>query len=547
MTRSSQRITLTALLLAIMHGSTLFAQVQWMHQGGIGGMGNGIASDQLGNAYVTGQVNAPALFDEDTVPSHFADAFIAKYDEAGNVQWVRTGGADLIDRANDIAVDTDGNAYITGFFSTNGPDPTVSFDGVTLTGLGSTDLFVAKYDAGGALLWVRSGGGPLGDQGRGITLTPDGNVVVSGFFQGTAVFDTDTHTSLGMGDIILLKYDPNGDLLWSADAGGPGDEQAGKPTALDNGDVAVVGQYQQTAFFGAASITSQGLSNIFLARFDASGDPLWAVTAGSSVAFAGDVAFDVDHAPNGDLVLCGEIAGDATFGGTAVPTNGSLDVFIARYNGEGNLLWVRHGGGPQQDHAYGVAVDADGNSYLTGQADDGATTVFDSITLAPFGNEAVFLAKYDATGAVQWVRRYAPGLGGAVAALDGGCVYFTGGASGIVGQPAFDTVPWQFVDRAIFTARFCEEVPTSISQVGSSDTFSVFPVPADDRLTVCSPSLMSGRTRLFLMDASARIVRTESVRGVTTSIDVAGLDPGCYQLVIEGTERRSSRTVLISR
>lgn len=514
-----------------------------MQQGGIGGEGRGIAHDALGNSYVAGVVNAPALFDQDTTASHFADAFIAKYDAEGNVLWVRTGGDDLIDRASDIAVDEVGNAYITGQITTNDVNPSVTFDGSILTGLGSSDLFVAKYDPAGALLWIRQGGGALADEGRGIHLSGDG-VVVSGFFQGTAVFGGDTLTSAGLGDVVVLKYDTNGELIWSTSAGGPGDEQAGKLVALPNGGAAVVGKFQQTATFGSTSITANGLSNIFLARFDPSGVPVWAKKAGSDLDFAGDAAFDIDRAANGDLVICGEIAGLAAFEGTELPTNGSLDVFIARYDEAGNLLWVHHGGGPQQDHAYGVAVDDEGNAYLTGQADDGATTAFDTITLAPFGNEAVFLAKYDPAGAVQWVRRYAPGLGGAVEVLDNDCLYFTGGASGIVGQPAFDAIPWQYVDRAIFTARFCAAEVMGIQEMNTT-SIKVFPVPAADMLNVELSGPLGRDTALWLVDPSGRAVKAIVPRSERTTIDVSSIPSGSYQLVCSTASGTMVRNVTV--
>ncbi|MBK9177477.1 MAG: SBBP repeat-containing protein [Flavobacteriales bacterium] len=499
------------------------AQVQWMRQGGIGGRGTAIAHDTNGNAYVAGVVNDPALFDAQTTPSHFADAFLAKYDPSGTIQWVRTGGDDLLDHANDVAVDADGNAYITGYISTNAPNPTVAFDGTVITGLGSTDLFLAKYDADGDLLWIRHGGGPLADEGRGVALTPDGDVVVSGNFQGTAAFGTATLVSAGLSDALLLKYDADGNLLWGLRAGGAGEEQAGKLTALPNGDIAVVGQFQQAVVFGTTTLTSAGLHNIFLARFNGDGTPLWAARAGSTTSFIGDKAFDIASDSSGDLVFCGEIAGAADFGGVSVPSNGSLDVFLARYTGSGAPVWVRHGGGPLQDHAYGIALDAEGNCYLTGQVADGSATMFEGITLAPFGNESVFLAKYNAAGTLQWVRRYAPGLGGAVDALDDGCLYFTGGASGIIGQPAFDDQPWQYKDRAIFTALFCEPATSVLDHaLEAARTPSVFPNPVAQRAQFTG---LAPNAPVQVFDALGQAV-TPVLRG--TSLDVSAWNEGLY-------------------
>lgn len=520
------------------------AQVQWMRQGGIGGMGRGIATDPSGHVLVAGVVNAPALFDTDTMPSYFADVFLARYDELGNIQWVRTGGAELIDQANDVVVDANGNAYITGFFNTNGPNPTVHFDDQELTGLGSSDLFVAKYDASGALIWIRSGGGALAGEGGGIALTPAGDVVVSGFFQGTAVFGTDTLTSAGMSDVMITSIDADGTFLWSRGFGGAGDDMASKLTVLPDGDIAVVGDFQQSIAFGMTTLEAGGLGDIFIARFDANGDAEWAARAGSGIDFAMDRAFDIDHAANGDLLFCGEIAGAAAFDGMVLEPNGGVDLFIARYDGDGNALWAHHAGGPQVDHAYGIAVDAEGNSFLTGQVDDGANTVFDDITLEPFGNEAVFLAKYDASGAVQWVRRYAPGMGGAVEVLGGDCLYFTGGASGIVGQPAFDLEPWQYTDRAIFTARFCEAFSTDLGPGNDVDAVVLYPNPARGEVHIRLPN-GSRPVRLEMIDATGRRVRSEVSSGpVRWPVD--GLADGLYEIRLDpSTTARTYRLMVM--
>lgn len=526
-------------LLLIVIGTTANAQVQWMRQGGLSGEGLGMATDPAGNAYTVGSVGAPALFDADTTASHFADAFIAKYDAAGIIQWVRTGGAELVDQVNDVVVDGAGNAYVTGFFTTNGPNPSVNFDGTVITGLGSLDLFLAKYDAAGTLQWVRTGGGTQAEEGRGVAITAAGLIVVSGYFQGTAEFSGQPLTSAGLSDVLLLAYDDAGDLVWATSDGGNGDDKANKLTALANGDVAVVGSFQGSANIGGSTVSTAGLSNAFLARYDGGGNGLWAVGAGSTVTFAGDEAYDVGEAPNGDVVFCGDIVGTADLDGVSLVPHGGRDIFIARYTGSGEVVWAHHAGGPQTDHGYGVALDGDGNSYLTGQADDGASTVFDTITLAPFGNEAVFLAKYDAAGAIQWVKRYAPGLGRAVAISDTDCLYFTGGASGIVGQPAFDSIPWQFVDRAIFTARFCADASAAIGEASPGTRPLLYPNPVSDRLTMAG---VPAGARITVLDATGRTVYQGSAGN---TVDASTWRPGLYTLVVLDRQGRSTREPLI--
>ncbi|MEO8587891.1 MAG: SBBP repeat-containing protein [Flavobacteriales bacterium] len=533
---------LFALLFAFLLVPAQAQTVQWMKQGGISGEGRGVSSDASDNAYVCGTVGNPVLFDGETTTSHVADAFIAKYDDAGTIQWVHTGGGDLIDQANDIVTDSNGNSYVTGFFSTNDPFPTATFDGTVLQGIGGLDLFLAKYNSGGVLQWIRYGGGTQTDEGRGVALDANGNVVVSGYFQGTAMFGNDTLASAGLSDVLLLKYDPNGNLLWSLRDGGTGDDKANQVAVFGNGDFGVVGSFQGSADIANSLLLATGLHNAFVARYTGMGIGLWSAQAGSSLNFAGDEGFDVESAPNGDLVFCGEIAGPSDFDGTSVVPNGGTDVFLARYDGSGHPIWVHHAGGPQVDHAYGLAMDADNNSYVTGQADDGPNTVFDSITLPPFGNEAVFLAKYDPAGAVQWVKRYAPGQGRALDVVGGGCLYFTGRASGIVGQPAFDDVLWQYTDRAIFTARLCGDISTAVEEESTNGaTPLLFPNPTSGQLTISG----AGSATVTIIDSHGRTVYI----GIAASIiDVSAWAEGLYLAQVKDRQGSSvNRRFLISR
>ena len=151
--------------------------------------------------------------------------------------------------------------------------------------------------------------------------------------------------------------------------------------------------------------------------------------------------------------------------------------------------------------------------------------MFDSITLPPFGNESVFLAKYDPSGAILWVHRYAPGLGGAVHVLGADCLYFTGAASGIVGQPAFDAIPWQYVDRAIFTARYCD-LTTGIGTAHTAEGATLWPNPANVQLNIS----VAACTTAWIIDATGRVLREVDLRSGTASIPLTDLHPGSYAL-----------------
>src|SRR5690606_2589523 len=159
---------------------------------------------------------------DDDPGDDWQDVFVVKYDVQGTALWARRAGTGVFnDFAEGIDVDADGNVYVAGYFTgiatwDGGDNPDVS-----LTTRNDFDGFLAKYDTDGNLLWVAPAGGPEQDTGRGVAATPDGGAYFAGGFAGTAVFGTDTAlTSAGSSDGFLAKYDADGNLLWVAQGGG---------------------------------------------------------------------------------------------------------------------------------------------------------------------------------------------------------------------------------------------------------------------------------------------------------------------------------------
>ncbi len=119
---------------------------QWVKQMGTGGISNGVSSDAAGNAYATGTVSNPGLFDSLNIPCNASDVFLAKYDGSGNVLWATIGGGALLDQGNDVVTDPSGNSYVVGAIQTNAPNPTAKFGSFTLVGNGDYDWLIVKYD-----------------------------------------------------------------------------------------------------------------------------------------------------------------------------------------------------------------------------------------------------------------------------------------------------------------------------------------------------------------------------------------------------------------
>jgi hypothetical protein len=361
-----------------------------------------IAVDRNGNSYVTGIFRDNASFGTINLTANGStDIFIAKYDASGNVIWARQAGGLDIDAGKNIALDTNGNCYITGEFRGS-----ATFGSITLTSTGNYDAFIAKYDGSGNVLWAKQTGGAGLEMGRGIAVDQSGNCYITGYFDGSASFGTTTLTSNGSYDVFIAKYDNAGNFQWASRAGGTG-EDYGRNIAVDGtGNSYITGTFRDLANFDSTMLTSNGAEDVFIARYGPAGSVLWVRKAGG---INRDAANGIEIDANGNSSITGEFQGNASFEGTTLNSTSSFpDVFIARYDASGNFLWVRDAGGSGNDHGRNIAVNSSGTSYVTGEFEGSAT--FGSTTLTSSGGVDIFIARYDASGNVVWAQ----GAGGSL-------------------------------------------------------------------------------------------------------------------------------------
>ncbi len=277
------------------------------------------------------------------------------------------------------------------------------FGNYTLTSNGDYDVFVVKYDPNGNVLWAKSGGGTGPDQGYAICQDASGNVYVTGGFLGpSATFGSFT-LSGAWDEIFMLKYDQNGNLQWAKKHGG-GQNDDGKGITVDaNGNIYVTGYYWSTAtFYGSPNVTlsSSGWGDIFTAKFDNNGNCLWAKKGGSSGDEGGN-AVAVDA--NGNVYSTGFFRATCNFGSGSVTAAGDDDIFLAKYDNSGTLQWVKRAGGSTgQDRGMGIGVDGSNRVYISGHYDTQGT--FGSFTLNAQGGKDAFLAKYDGNGNCIWAK-----------------------------------------------------------------------------------------------------------------------------------------------
>lgn len=274
----------------------------------------GIAVDGNGNIYITG-------FNWTGSPE---TAFLVKFNSTGAQVWNRTWGKTQTSQGQGVTVDGNGNIYITGY--TNYPKGSYY------------DAFVTKYTPLGAVVWNVTWGGTLSDYGQGIGVDASNNVYITGM--------TKSYGDAAKGDAFIAKFNSTGSQLWNHTWGGANYDYGNGIAVNASGNAWITGYTQS---FGAGS------NDAFLVSYNSSGTQLWNQTWGYNTAESA-IGVAVDGSSNA------YITGDTNHNGT-----NSFDVFLVKYNYASTQLWNVTWGGTGADSGYGVGVDASGSIIVGGQ------------------------------------------------------------------------------------------------------------------------------------------------------------------------------------
>lgn len=332
-----------------------------------------------------------------------------------NLLWVNQVGSTGSDYVYGIGSDASGNIYATGGF--NG---TVDFDPgpgtVNLTSFGTTDIYVAKYNSSGSLIWAKQFGGTLVDYGSSLGVDASGNVYVTGYFQGTADFDPDAGTfnltSLGQYDIYNFKLNSSGNLSWAVSYGGTGFD-FGRKIAVDAaGNSYTTGSFRSTVDFdpgpGVTSVVSLGLEDIYIEKLDPNGNLLWNRRVGGTGS-DGSAGIELDGA--GSLYITGGFSGTADMdpgGATSnLVSNGGTDGFVLRLDIASNFIWARGFGGSGTDFSNSIAIDPSGNvisgGIFVGTVDFDPGAGISNLTSSNPSSEG-YILKLNSSGLYSWVK-----------------------------------------------------------------------------------------------------------------------------------------------
>jgi hypothetical protein len=247
---------------------------------------------------------------------------------------------------------------------------------------GLYDLFVAKYDSAGNQLWLKQRGTDQREFAYGVAADPSGNIYVTGYTGGG--LDGNSHIgAIGGGnwDIFLTKFDASGNWQWTVQDG-TSQADEGRAVCTDrSGNIYLTG-YVKGDFHG---ITRVGTEDVFISKYDTAGNRLWSVLFGSADV---DEPYGIACDASGNVFVTGYCSGSIE-GNTYL---GNGDNFLVKYDTNGNRQWLRQWGTYNKDTGYSLACDASGNVYLSGY------TTGSLYGPKPNGDRDAFLAKYDAGG-----------------------------------------------------------------------------------------------------------------------------------------------------
>jgi len=324
--------------------------------------------------------------------------------------WALTWGGNGPDEGRCVAKDSLGKIYVAGNFSgTVDLDPSDAEDQHISTGL--EDIFLCRFNSLGVFEWGLSWGGTLSDIVRDIFIDSSGNVFLTGNFSGTSDFDPDTaidnHISVGdTPDIFISKFDSTGDFQWARTWGGDSVDSGNGICVNNSQNIYVVGYFDSTVNFdpggGPFNLTSAGLSDIFLSKFDSGGNFVTAFKLGS---WGIDEAEEIVADGSGNVVVAGEFMARFDFDpGSGADEHQSVDgydTFLAKYDANLNYVWALSWGSFGDSKGLGLSLGPSDNLFVTGFFQE--TVDFDPdpatiVEVTSNGNSDAFLSLFNSSG-----------------------------------------------------------------------------------------------------------------------------------------------------
>ncbi len=275
-----------------------------------------------------------------------------------------------------------------------------NFSGTIYQGKGVYDVVIVKYDAAGNLVWLKTAGGDENDQGNVIRYF-NGYLYVGGYFTDTAWFENTLLLGKGEADAFVAKYDLSGNLIWVKSGGGSNFDYVSSLDLDAQGNIYAAGSYESNMLFDTTHLTTPNLfTESFFCKYNNNGQLQWAKsTQGNNANLISGLAHDRQNS----FYVTGFFGSNFSMGNATVSSNSpSYDIFLARLDNDGNIKWLNTAGSNYEDAGNAVTVDGEGNPIMTGYFAGIASFGTNQVTYYDYND--VFVAKYDSAGNNLWVR-----------------------------------------------------------------------------------------------------------------------------------------------
>ncbi len=482
-----------------------------------------------------------------------------------NWNWLLTGGSSQSEMAKCLTYDSNHNLCVVGTFTDSvfsGPNILYSHGGV--------DIFIAKLDSSGNLLWSRSGGG-LGNDGdynmgvafdnsenihiacrttgdvifeqdtllgdfdnmtllkydsngnlifdrlyggfsydaaSDIDIDSQGNIYVTGGFHTTLNFGSVILSGLGYGDIYLAKFDSQGSIIWARQAGGTSYDNSGGVAADKFGNVFITGYYSGNSMFDSIFVTSDGSAEAFIAKYDSSGIIQWVKTINGVGTFESGNRIDDDEF--GNIYAVCQFQDTVTVGSNILVSHGMNDICFAKLDPNGNYIWLKHFGGTGDDFGYDIRVVGQGDHFLTGSFS--GTCYFDSDTLISNGGSDIFVLLLNSNGNIQWSKQTGgtgDDIGWGIDAENTNRCFVSGSFSNSV---SFDSISCLSIGNTDLFVGEINGTSTGVTSLNISSGFNVYPNPirAGGSITIYSKQNKLEGT-CYIYDAIGNLVISKEI------------------------------------
>jgi PKD repeat protein len=362
-----------------------------------------VATDSMGNKYVSGRFIGTIIFGNDTFTSSNYNFFITKYNKKGNLIWSKKikGGAVALRAIN---VDRVGNIYIGGIF-----DNTIIFNNDTINNIGGGDIFIAKFGSNGNEIWVRTAKGDsdfFADGLNALTTDKFGNIYISGSFYSPKIIFGSNDTLFNKGtqtsDMYFAKYTTNGNLVWVKQIGGIGIDNAKDITIGKNNNLYITGFFSSPNLIYQSDTLFKNIidNEVFVARFNANGVLIWSKKFGGIGSQLG-ISIAADN--SNQLYIGGNFESSLyIIGNDTLVNSGGSDAFIFHLDSLGNPLFLKKIGGTSSEYLTRLNIDAQNNIYIIGDFES-PKIYFQNDSIINKGQRNVFVISIQSNGSLIWL------------------------------------------------------------------------------------------------------------------------------------------------